>query len=219
MSDPREAEVEVLFISGLEYHRGTNHYALRMSRLEFDALKLRAAQQEKAADSHDSRDYTFTLGGNVYTHEYLMWLLSTNHRSGPIPTQQQWAEAKIRQQEAQEEKRRRAQEEARRAQEAYFQEAYFRASRQGSPGFTRARFFGPNDPFSRGFHEQPKDSKATQNKKLLAKMAGVEWDEADNMKLEVLKKRAMRNCHPDTGGSHEKWLEFTQLLKVMDIKL
>jgi hypothetical protein len=43
----------------------------------------------------------------------------------------------------------------------------------------------------------------------LAKIAGVEWPtEIEDKKL---LRRAQRNAHPDTGGSHELWLEVDKI--------
>lgn len=236
--DEDEVEIEFYQYSGFQ---PINPPRLRMSRLEFEALKLRAAQQkpeQKSQDSINNADATFTLGGNVYAHEYLAWLMYENHPNGPLPTQQQWAEAKIRREEElrrEAEKLRRKQEQDRKRR---FEEAEERRRAQGAynrfgedmPDWARRFTFTAsageeafrqfNDQFFPGDSQpKPQPRNANPNKVKLAKLAGVEWDDADNMKLEVLKKKAMRKCHPDTGGSHEKWLELTNLLKVMGIPL
>ncbi|MEG2887260.1 MAG: hypothetical protein RR853_09055 [Aurantimicrobium sp.] len=48
-------------------------------------------------------------------------------------------------------------------------------------------------------------------------MAEIAWEVAELMDSKVLLKKAQRKCHPDTGGSHDKWVALDKLRREMGI--
>ena len=108
-------------------------------------------------------------------------------------------------------------------------------SRAGGPSYTfTAGFFdqgafnfeefanafrGSDDGFRSGSpRTEHKTSPSVKSKKeQLADMAQLEWETARTMDLKKLLRRAQRVCHPDHGGSHEKWLDLQKLQQSMGL--
>ena len=116
--------------------------------------------------------------------------------------------------EAREKLRRDREEAQRRAEEA------FRKRRQSdwrngpygyAPGGSRFSFDG--SPFEQAFPERPGNphKPAASLIDQLAGFAEMDIQAATELPLKKLWLRAQRKCHPDTGGSHEKWLELEKL--------
>ena len=53
------------------------------------------------------------------------------------------------------------------------------------------------------------------DKEKLADLAEIAWEVAKLMDMRKLLRKAQVKCHPDTGGSHEKWIELENLLRSM----
>lgn len=58
------------------------------------------------------------------------------------------------------------------------------------------------------YTQQPPTSNALAK---LAQLAGVEGVDNEPKAIRSAYRKAQRKCHPDTGGSHEKWLELQKL--------
>lgn len=206
---------------------GEEWTVIHMSRLEYDALKLRAAQQRI---THDSLSDTITIDGREYTAEYLQWVFETTHPRGVPLTPEEWREARRRREQAYAQERaeraRKARERHQREQEEKARNAHSQQGFFPGPGYNNFwmgengsfRFTAGGQTFT-GQHKTSTPPRMNPHKAKLARLAGVEADDADNMKLELLKKKAMRKCHPDTGGSHDKWLELLDTLRNLGIPL
>lgn len=206
---------------------GEEWTVIHMSRLEYDALKLRAAQQRI---THDPYRDSINIDGKEYSGDYLSWVMNNHHPSGVPLTPEERVEAMRRRDEflrrEREERARKAREKHQREQEerarnARSQQGFFPGPRynnfwMGEDG--SFRFTAGGQTFT-GQHKTSTPPRMNPHKAKLARLAGVEVGDADNMKLEVLKKKAMRKCHPDTGGSHDKWLELLDTLRNLGIPL
>ncbi|WNO27772.1 hypothetical protein SEA_HUWBERT_20 [Microbacterium phage Huwbert] len=91
----------------------------------------------------------------------------------------------------------------------------YQPPRSGDPGPT---FRGRDDGFRTNARQEPKTStRMKSNKEKLADMAEVAWETAQDMDTKKLLKMAQRKCHPDTGGSHEKWIKLDELKRGMGL--
>lgn len=112
---------------------------------------------------------------------------------------------------------------ARQAEEEFRRRASSRGATGGSNYYTFSGGFFDQasfnfDEFANAFRADPKSSpKAKSKKEQLADMAGVEWSTAELMDLKKLLRRAQRVCHPDHGGTHEKWLDLQKLQQSMGL--
>ncbi|AVR56892.1 hypothetical protein PBI_TRISCUIT_19 [Microbacterium phage Triscuit] len=91
--------------------------------------------------------------------------------------------------------------------------AGFEPPRSGGP-----TYHGRDDGFRTNPRPGPKtSSRMKSNKEKLADMAEVAWETAQDMDTKKLLKMAQRKCHPDTGGSHEKWIKLDELKRGMGL--
>lgn len=74
-------------------------------------------------------------------------------------------------------------------------------------------FTPPQPPPSSGRYYSARDKKPTSHSiwARLCAMAGVPFNTPRSEQAKVIRK-AQRKCHPDTGGSHEKWIELDKLI-------
>jgi hypothetical protein len=148
----------------------------------------------------------------------LLWMLLRRIRVRP----ESWT---AQQKERRDEEIRRIAEQQRKAREAreraqnYTYQTYFNQS--SFDDFARAFRGGYDDGFR--FNQAPNPGSTRtrptlkSHKMLLAEMAVVEWAVAELMDDMKLLRRAQRKCHPDTGGSHEKWVKLEKIQREMGL--
>lgn len=160
----------------------------------------------------------------------LLWILLRRIRV----RDQMWAIQQNRRQQAEERRLREEQERMREANERIRQaQETFRNFGATFDGGSYNFFFdhgagpqfrGRDDGQRSQRRSEPKTSKPRTSwsnsksfREQLADLAGVEHEETRDWEIKKLLKRAQRNCHPDTGGSHEKWIELEKLTEKMGI--
>jgi hypothetical protein len=120
----------------------------------------------------------------------------------------------------QDQQRRRTQEQYQRDRQRREERPTFNFTGRSDGGDPFESFFSAYTQYNR-FHYTPpgtggKTSTNTRKAKL-AEMAGIDWAVAQLMEDKALLKKAQRKCHPDTGGSHEKWIELDKLRQEMGL--
>jgi hypothetical protein len=136
-------------------------------------------------------------------------------RAERVEAERRAQEAKRERQRREDEARRKRYEQAREEQARRERASYDQAYENLRDFFTQNRYAGGGFVPPRGGRPAPPPQKSDKEK--LADLAGVEWETAKNIDTKALLRKAMRNCHPDTGGSHEKWIELEKLKSKMKL--
>lgn len=96
-----------------------------------------------------------------------------------------------------------------------FDDHYFDNLGEAFRGFRDSYNQFPHPGFTRTEPKTSAPPRTQTRREQLAKLAGVEWP--TDITDQKLLRMAQRKCHPDTGGSHEQWIELDKLKRLMGL--